>query len=117
MPRDISDSVQGTLDFLILKALSWEEMHGYGITRWLREQSGGEFRIEEGTLYPALHRLESRGLVRSSWGVSENNRRAKYYALLAEGRRQLERETETWARFSRVVGQVLSAAPEGTPAS
>lgn len=103
------DLIQGTLDMLILKALTWGAMHGYGITRWLEQRTGEALRVEEGSLYPALHRMAKRGWVKAEWGVSENNRRAKYYTLTAEGRRQLGRETETWARFSLVVGQVLSA--------
>ncbi|HEX6132791.1 MAG TPA: PadR family transcriptional regulator [Longimicrobiales bacterium] len=105
------DLLQGTLDMLILKALSWGSMHGYEVTRWLEEQSGAALRIEEGSLYPALHRLARRGLVKAEWGVSENNRRAKYYTLTAEGRRQLRAETQSWAMFSAVVGRVLAATP------
>ena len=103
------DLFQGTLDMLILKALSWGSMHGYEVTRWLELQSDDALRIEEGSLYPALHRLARRGLVKAEWGVSENNRRAKYYTLTAEGRRQLRVEASTWENFASVVGKVLGA--------
>jgi PadR family transcriptional regulator, regulatory protein PadR len=105
------DLLQGTLDMLILKALTWEPMHGYAITRWLESTTGSALRVEEGSLYPALHRMAKRGWVEAEWGVSENNRRAKYYSLTAEGRRQLQREAKSWQVFSSVVGSVLSADP------
>jgi transcriptional regulator len=105
------DLFQGTLDMLILKALSWQSMHGYEVTRWLEEHSGDALRIEEGSLYPALHRLARRGLVKAEWGVSDRGRRAKYYTLTAEGRRQLRVETQTWEQFASVVGRVLAATP------
>ncbi|MGH7463832.1 MAG: PadR family transcriptional regulator [Longimicrobiales bacterium] len=105
------DLLQGTLDMLVLKALSWGSMHGYEVTRWLEERSGDALRVEEGSLYPALHRLARRGLVRAEWGVSENNRRAKYYTLTAAGRRQLSAEARSWEQFAAVVGRVLSSQP------
>ncbi|HSK17732.1 MAG TPA: PadR family transcriptional regulator [Longimicrobiales bacterium] len=105
------DLLQGTLDMLVLKALSWGSMHGYEVTRWLEERSGDALRIEEGSLYPALHRLARRGLVKAEWGVSENNRRAKYYTLTADGRRQLRAEATSWEQFATVVGRVLAAQP------
>lgn len=111
MPRDIADTVQGTLDFVILKALSWQELHGYGIARWVHETSGAELQIEEGTLYPALHRLEDRGLVDAEWGLSENNRRAKYYRLTPAGRRELKRRVASWERYARAVSRIVAAAP------
>jgi transcriptional regulator len=111
MPRDISDTVQGTLDFLILKTLSWGPMHGYGIARWILEQSGEELSIEEGTLYPALHRLEDRGVIEAEWGVSENNRRAKFYRLTPDGRRELRRRVVAWERYARAVNRLLAASP------
>ena len=103
------DLLQGTLDMLVLKALSWGSMHGYEVTRWLEERSGDALRIEEGSLYPALHRLARRGLVEAEWGVSENNRRAKYYTLTAAGRRHLRAEATSWEQFAAVVGRVLAA--------
>jgi transcriptional regulator len=113
MPRNIIDSVQGTLDFLILKTLSWGEMHGYSIARWIFDHSGEELQIEEGTLYPALHRLEERGAIAAEWGLSENRRRAKFYRLTDEGRRELAERVLGWDRFTRAVNRVLEAAPAG----
>jgi PadR family transcriptional regulator, regulatory protein PadR len=111
MPRNIIDAVQGTLDFLILKTLSWQPMHGYGIARWIRKSSGDELQIEEGTLYPALHRLEDRGLIEAEWGLSENNRRAKFYRLTAAGRRELGVRMKSWERYARAVARVLTTTP------
>lgn len=105
------DLVQGTLDMLILKALTWDSMHGYGITRWLEETTDSALQVEEGSLYPALHRMAKRGWVKAEWGLSENNRRAKYYTLTTAGRQQLQREAKTWEVFTRVVGSVMSAQP------
>lgn len=113
MPRDIIDSVQGTLDFLILKTLSWGEMHGYAVARWIFDRSGEELRVEEGTLYPALHRLEDRGWIEAEWGLSENNRRAKFYRLTPAGRAELAERVAGWSRFTAAVDRVLRAAPEG----
>ena len=103
------DLLQGTLDMLVLKALTAGTMHGYGVARWLERATNDALRVEEGSLYPALHRLTERGWVRAEWGVSENNRRAKYYTLTVRGRKQLERELSAWARFTDVVAQVLRA--------
>src|SRR5688500_10468486 len=97
------DLLQGTLDMLVLKALSWGSKHGYGIVSWLEQMTDSALVVEEGSLYPALHRLAKRGWVKAEWGVSENNRRAKYYTLTAEGRRQLAAEANTWERFTSVV--------------
>jgi transcriptional regulator len=103
------DLLQGTLDMLILKALAGESKHGYGVAAWLQKTTDDVLRVEEGSLYPALHRLEKRGWVESEWGYSDNNRRAKYYGLTAEGRRQLRQERAAWSRFVEAVGKVLSA--------
>ena len=103
------DLLQGTLDMLILKALSSGSLHGYGITRWLEQTTDDALRIEEGSLYPALHRMAKRGWVKAEWGVSENNRRAKYYTLTAAGRRQLQLEASSWELFTVVVARVLAA--------
>ena len=103
------DLLQGTLDMLILKALSWGSLHGYGIVSWLEEMTDAALVVEEGSLYPALHRMAKRGWVSAEWGVSENNRRAKYYALTAAGRRQLVAESSAWERFTAVVTKVMSA--------
>ena len=101
------DLLQGTLDLLILKALAKGAMHGYGVAEWIHESSQDVLRVEEGALYPALHRLELRGLLSAEWGTSNNNRRAKYYRLTAKGRRQLEVETSKWEKLARAVARVL----------
>lgn len=105
------DLLQGTLDMLILKALTWGPMHGYAIARWLDQTTERALQVEEGSLYPALHRMARRGWVKSEWGVSENNRRANYYALTAAGRQQLQHEATTWETFTSVVARVLAATP------
>jgi PadR family transcriptional regulator PadR len=102
--------LQGTLDVLILKTLSWGPRHGYAVARWLHDTSDDVLRVEEGALYPALHRLEHRGLIESEWGLSENNRRAKYYQLTAQGRRQLRAKATSWARYAAAVSKVLAVA-------
>jgi PadR family transcriptional regulator, regulatory protein PadR len=104
------DLLQGTLDLLILKSLARGPMHGYGVAEWIHESSQDVLRVEEGALYPALHRLELRGLLSAEWGTSDNNRRAKYYALTAAGRKQLMEETEYWRRMSGAVARVLQTA-------
>ena len=104
------DLLQGTLDVLILKTLSWgKPLHGYAIARWLQQVTDDVLRIEEGSLYPALHRAERKGWVESEWGLSENNRRAKYYRITTDGRKQLRAETSTWSIFSQAVSKVLTA--------
>lgn len=103
--------LQGTLDMLVLRALTWGPMHGYAIARWLEERTDEALRIEEGSLYPALHRMQKRGWVVSQWGVSENNRRARYYTLTPAGRKQLRAEAATWGRFTAAVMKVLEAEP------
>jgi PadR family transcriptional regulator PadR len=111
--------LQGTLDLLILKALSWGPAHGYAVARWIETATDDALRIEEGSLYPALHRLEERGHVESEWGLSENKRRAKFYHLTAEGRRQLRAESASWHQFARAVLAALEAPhhPVASPAS
>lgn len=104
------DLLQGTLDVLILKTLSWVPMHGYAIATWIKEQTEEALLVEEGALYPALHRLERRGWLESEWGVSENNRKAKYYRLTARGRAQLRSEVTLWERYVSAVGKVLRTA-------
>jgi PadR family transcriptional regulator, regulatory protein PadR len=101
------DLLQGTLDLLILKSLARGPMHGYGVAEWIHESSQDVLRVEEGALYPALHRLELRGLLSAEWGVSDNNRRAKFYALTATGKKQLMQETEYWRRMSGAIARVL----------
>ena len=110
MPADEMELLQGTLDLLVLKALTWGPMHGYNILGWLRETTEAELRLEDAALYPALHRLEARGLIESSWGVSENNRRAKFYRLTPGGRRALRTETASWQRYVALMAKVLGAA-------
>lgn len=112
MPRNISTDIQGTLDHLILKTLSWGEMHGYGIARWIFDRSRERLEVEEGTLYPALHRLEEKGWVKAEWGLSESNRRAKYYQLTRAGRTELARRMKGWSEFKSAVDAVLEAAPD-----
>ena len=101
--------LQGTVDILILKSLSFGRQHGYGISRWIRERSEGALGLEDAALYQALHRLERRGVVLASWGLSENNRRARFYELTAEGRRELKAETGTWRQYAAAVFRVLDA--------
>ena len=100
----------GTLDMLILKTLSRGEMHGYGIAQFIARASADVLAVEEGALYPALHRLEVRGWLRATWGVSENNRRAKFYRLSALGHRELDRETAYWQRVASAVTRVMDTA-------
>ena len=102
--------LRGTLDLLILKALSWGPSHGYAVARWIEHATNDALAVGEGTLYPALHRLEERGWIEASWGVSDNNRRARFYALTGAGRKQLGRETADWARFASAVSRVLQTA-------
>ena len=99
--------IQGTVGLLILKTLTRGPQHGYGVSAWIRERSGGELGLDDAALYQALHRLERRGLIASEWGVSENNRRAKYYEITRKGRRYLTEETSTWRRYARAVSSVL----------
>lgn len=112
MPEPRVEVLRGTLDLLILKAVSWAPMHGYAVARWIEQATDDVLRIEEGTLYPALHRLETRGWIAAEWGVSTHNRRAKYYTLTAKGRAQLRLETVTWTRFAHAVFAALEAPPQ-----
>jgi PadR family transcriptional regulator PadR len=104
------DLVQGTLDMLILKTLSRGAMHGYAIAEFIHDTSQDVLRVEEGALYPALHRLELRGLLASQWGTSENNRRAKYYSLTSAGRKHLTAEAEHWGRMAAAIARVMQTA-------
>jgi transcriptional regulator len=105
-----NELIPGTLDMLILKTLNREPMHGYAVAQSIQRVSQDVLRVEEGALYPALHRLEVRGLVRSEWGASENNRRAKYYTLTPAGRRELEREAQSWARVATAIHRIMQTA-------
>ena len=109
MPREKPELLQGTLDMLILKALHLAPMHGFGISVRIRQFSDDVLRVEQGSLYPALYRLEEQGWIKASWGTSENNRRARFYELTRLGHKQLERETEHWQRLSLAVNHVLGA--------
>ena len=104
-----ADLLQGTLDLLILKTLDTGPMHGWGISLRIQDVSGAVLQVNQGSLYPALHRLEQQGLISAEWGNSENNRQAKFYALTRAGRRQLEQETRNWARLAGAVARVLSS--------
>jgi len=108
------DLLQGTLDLLILKTLSWGPAHGYAVARWIQQLTREVLTVGEGSLYPALHRLEERGWIDSEWQVSEHNRRAKFYHLTTRGRQQLRAETATWGRFVDAVGKVLAADEQPT---
>jgi PadR family transcriptional regulator len=105
------DLLQGTLGILVLKALLLGSAHGFAIARWVEETTSDVLKIEEGSLYPALRRLEDRGWVTSEWGLSENNRRARFYTISAAGRRHLRNEAAIWLRYSQAVTRVLRAAP------
>ena len=107
--------LRGTLDLLILKALVWGPLHGYAITSFIRRQSDDALLVEEGTLYPALWRLESKGLLAAEWGLSENNRKAKFYRLTTERRRQLRHEVKTWEAYDKAVAKILAATQLAGP--
>jgi PadR family transcriptional regulator, regulatory protein PadR len=111
MARADVDVLQGTLDLLILKAVSLEPMHGWGIAQRIQQISQDALQVNQGSLYPALHRLEDRGWIAAKWGTSENNRRARFYRLTATGRTQLVAETANWERFALAVQRVLRAEP------
>jgi transcriptional regulator len=111
MPNQ-AEILPGTLDLLILKAVSLGEMHGYGVLLRIGQISGGALAIEQGALYPALYRLEHRGLLDTRWGTSDNNRRAKYYSLTAKGRKRLRDETESWNRLASAIAAALGATPQ-----
>jgi PadR family transcriptional regulator PadR len=109
-PPDSLSVVKGTLDVLVLKALSWAPMHGFEITEWLETRSGGRLEIDDSALYQALYRMEQRGLIDAEWGVTENNRRARYYRMTAAGRAHLRAETQRWLQYSETVTEILTVA-------
>ena len=113
--KDHRHLVRGTLDLLILKALSWGPRHGYSISEWIETVTEETLEIQEGTIYPALHRMERRGWIGASWGMSENNRRAKFYDLTAAGRRRLGEETSLWQKYAEAMAKALEAT-EPVPA-
>jgi PadR family transcriptional regulator PadR len=104
--------LKGTLDLMILKTLSWAPAHGYGIARWIEQCTGDVLKVEEGSLYPALYKLEENGLITADWGITEHNRRAKFYRLTAAGKKQLRAAHEYWAKFATAVTRVLEIAPK-----
>lgn len=110
---DDLDLIRGTLDLLVLKALSWGPMHGLAVLRWIQNVSHQKLQIEEGALYPALHRMEQKGWLDSEWGYTDSNRKAKYYRLSVPGRRQLKTELSRWSRYTEAVGLVLTAVGTG----
>ena len=117
MTRPSVDILRGTLDLLILRALSWGPSHGYGVARWIEQATGDVLRVEEGSLYPALHRLEEREWIVAEWGLSENRRRAKFYELTPQGRAQLRLETASWEQFAAAVFAALRAPAQPAAAS
>ncbi len=118
MARKELDLLQGTLDVLVLKALSWGPRHGHAVATWIHDTTEEDLFIEDGALYTALHRLEKRGLVEAEWGLSENNRKARYYELTDAGRRELRQEAARWSRYAQAVSRVLRATRFAlTPAS
>ena len=110
MAFETADVLQGTLDLLILKSLSLQPMHGWGVAQRIQQISRDVLQVNQGSLYPALHRLEDRGWITSEWGVSENNRRAKFYSVTKEGRQQLASETALWRRFAGAVNAILATS-------
>ena len=108
MPAQELDLLRGTLDLLILKTLSWGPMHGYAVVQWLERTTGDRLQVDEGALYPALHRMEQKGWLESAWGITEKNRKAKYYRLTRAGRQALSAEHSKWARYTEAVGMVLT---------
>ena len=110
MERPALELVHGTVDVLIMKTLSWRPMHGYAVSKWIRERTDGVLGLEDAALYQALHRLEERGHVDGEWGVTENNRKAKFYRLTHRGRQHLAAETASWERYSRAVSRLLQTA-------
>jgi transcriptional regulator len=104
------DILQGTLDMLVLKTLSRGTMHGYEVSKWIREITEEALLVEEGSLYPALYRMEKRGWIQSEWGTSENNRKAKYYSLTETGRRQLQIESSGWERLTEAISKIMQTA-------
>jgi transcriptional regulator len=107
MPRDSKDLLHGTLDLLVLRALAGEPMHGFALSKWIDDRTAGDLGIVDSALYKALHRLEDAGAVSAEWGVSENNRQAKYYSLTAKGRRQLRDEVASWRHYVAVVSNLI----------
>lgn len=112
MPDLNTDFLRGTLDLMILKTLSWAPSHGYGIARWIEQCTDDVLQVEEGSLYPALYRLEEKGYVTSEWGITDQNRRAKFYRLTTAGKKHLRAQHDYWARFAGAVVRVLETSPQ-----
>ena len=104
--------LQGTLDLIVLKTLSWGPMHGFGIARWIQHTTEDALQVEEGSLYPALYRMENRGWIKAQWALTENGRRAKYYKLTAVGKRQLVAESDSWNQLTGAIGKIMTARRE-----
>jgi transcriptional regulator len=115
MADDAVELIKGTLDVLVLRTLAWQPMHGYGISEWIRERTGGTLAVQDAALYQALRRLEKRRWVEAEWGLSENNRRARYYTLTEAGRKRLREEAAAWRRYVEAVFQVLEPLPAEVP--
>lgn len=112
MPRPPVDLLQGTLDLIVLKSLSWGPMHGFGLARWIQATTDDVLQVEEGSLYPALYRMEDRGWIEAHWALTENGRRAKYYALTPTGQRQLVVASHSWDQVSTAIGKIMTARRE-----
>ncbi len=110
MPVTTLDLIRGTLDILVLKIISWKPLHGYAISQAIRQQTDDALLVEEGALYPALYRMEDKGWIEAEWRLSENNRRAKFYALTRKGRKRLETQTQTWTAYTAAVSKILGAS-------
>src|SRR3979411_2282210 len=104
------DLLQGTLDMLVLKSLARTSLHGYEVAKWIKQTSDDALQVEEGSLYPALYRMEQRGWIKSTWGTSENNRKARYYSLTRKGRQQLQVETRSWSHLTEAISKVMQTA-------
>ena len=112
MATEPVDLLQGTLDLIVLKALSWRPMHGFGLARWIQLTTDDVLQVEEGSLYPALYRMENRGWIKANWALTENGRRAKYYKLTATGRRQLAVESKSWDQVSAAMAKIMATQQE-----
>jgi len=111
MVRPSVGLLQGSLDVIVLQTLSWQSMHGFGIARWIQRVTDDVFQVEEGSLYPALYRMENKGWVKAEWRITENNRRAKYYRLTPAGKRRLAEEAKTWDLFAGAMTKIMRAIP------
>lgn len=112
MQRSAIDLFQGSLDVIVLKTLSWQPMHGFGIARWIQRVTDDVLQVEEGSLYPSLYRMENKGWVKAEWRTTENNRQAKYYRLTAAGRKQLAQSATTWQTFAEAMAKIMTASPQ-----